>query len=306
MLEVVFRIIKETLNIKGFEIFQKKFIYTAYANDTTFFLKNTESVINLLEIFKHFSQFSALKPNKSKCKITGIGVLKGMKVALCGMRYVNLHEDTIKILGIHYSYNKQLENDENFKRYMCFENVLKLWRARNLSLEVKITVFKSLALSKITYLALVKTIPPSIIDQLNKTQNNFIWNGLNPKIKNSAINNKYENGGLKNVNIASKISSLQSSCIEKLFDENFHDWKIIPLHIIHKSLGKKFVFHSNFKVNKKLIKSFPKYYREIINTWGSKFSCQTLLPSAILSQFLLFNSQIQIGNKSVFFSSFSE
>ena len=171
MLEVVFQIIKETSIIKGFEIFPKKFIYTAYADDTTFFLKNTESVTNLLEIFKHFSQFSGLKPNKSKCEIAGIGVLKGVKVALCGMRCVNLFEDTIKILGIHYSYNKQLdENDENFKKYIAkIENVLKLWRARNLSLEGKITVFKSLALSKITHLALVKTIPPSIIDQLNKT-----------------------------------------------------------------------------------------------------------------------------------------
>ena len=68
VLEVVFRIIKETSNIKGFEIFQKKFIYTGYVDDTTFFLKNTESVINLLEIFKHFSQFSGLKPNKSNVK----------------------------------------------------------------------------------------------------------------------------------------------------------------------------------------------------------------------------------------------
>ena len=203
------------------------------------------------------------------------------------------------ILGIHYSYNKQLENDENFKKYIAkIENVLKLWRARNLSLEGKITVFKSLALFKITHLALVKIIPPSIIDQLDKTQKNFIWNGLNPKIKNSTVKN---NGGLKNVNIAAKISSLQSSGIKKLFDENFHDRKIIPLHIIHKSLGKKFVFHSNLKVNKKLTKCFPKYYIEFINTGGSKFSCQTLEPSAILSQFLWFNSQSQIGNKSVFF-----
>ena len=66
------------------------------------------------------------------------------------------------------------------------------------------------------------------------------------------------------------------------------------------------MFHSNIKVNKNLTKSFPKYYREIINTWGGKFSCQTLVPSAILSQFLWFNSEIQIGNKSVFFPSFSE
>ena len=82
MLEVVFRIIKETSNIEGFEIFQKKFIFTAYADDATFFLKNTESVINLLEIFKHFSQFSSLKQSKPKCEIAGIGVLKEVKVKL--------------------------------------------------------------------------------------------------------------------------------------------------------------------------------------------------------------------------------
>ena len=117
------------------------------------------------------------------------------------------------------------------------------------------------------------SIPPSIIDQLNKTQKNFIWTGLNPKIKNLTINNNYENGGLKNVNIAAKISSLQISWIKRLFDKNFHDWKILSLHIMHKSLGKKFRFYSNLKVNKKLTKSFPKYCREISNTWGSKFSC---------------------------------
>ena len=121
-----------------------------------------------------------------------------MKVALCALRCENLYEDTIKILGIHYSYNKQLENDENFKKYISkIENALKLWRARNLSLEGKITVFKSLALFKITHRDLVKTIPPSIIDQLNKTQKNFIWNGLNPKIKNSTIHNNYENYEIK-------------------------------------------------------------------------------------------------------------
>ena len=177
VLEVVFRIIRETSHNEGFEIFQKIFVNTAHADDTAFFLKNTKYVINLLEIFKHFSQFSGLKPNKSKCEIAGIGVLKGVKVVFCGMRCVNIHEDTIKILGIHYSYNKQLENDENFKKYIAkIENVLKLWRARDLLLEGKITVFKSLTLSKITHLALVKTIPPSITEPLNKTQKNFIWN----------------------------------------------------------------------------------------------------------------------------------
>ena len=61
--------------------------------------------MNLLEIFKHFFKLflSPTKKNKSKCEIAGIVVLKRVKVVLCGMRCVDLHEDTIKTLGILYS-----------------------------------------------------------------------------------------------------------------------------------------------------------------------------------------------------------
>ena len=45
------------------------------------------------------------------------------------MRYVNLHQNIIKILEIHYSYNKQLDNDENEKYIAKIENVLKFWRS---------------------------------------------------------------------------------------------------------------------------------------------------------------------------------
>ena len=115
MLKVVFW---ENQNIEGFEIFQRKFVYTVYMDDSTIFLKNTESVVNLLEIFEHSSHFSVLKPNKFKYEIAGISVLKKVKVALCSLRCVNLDCDTIKIIEIHYSYNKQHENDENFKKYI--------------------------------------------------------------------------------------------------------------------------------------------------------------------------------------------
>ena len=100
-------------------------------------------------------------------------------------------------------------------------------------------------------MALVKTIPPFIIDQLKKTKKNFIWNKLNLETKNSTINNNYKNCGLKIVNIGAKIISLQSSWIKILFDENFHYWKILPLHMIYKLLGKMVVSHYKLKVNKK-------------------------------------------------------
>ena len=72
----------------------------------------------------------------------------------------------------------------------------------------KITVFKSLALSKIIHLALVKTIPNTTVEELNKIQKNFIWNNSKPKIKNCTLSSSYLDGGLKNFNIKAKIVSL--------------------------------------------------------------------------------------------------
>ena len=45
--------------------------------------------------------------------------------------------------------------------------------------------------------------------ELNKIQKEFIWRNKNPKIKHITLCNKYDNGGLKNVDISSKIISFR-------------------------------------------------------------------------------------------------
>ena len=120
VLEIVFLFIKESKKINGniFDILDKTFLYTAYADDTTFFLKDTKSVIDLMNIFEIFSKFSELKSNKSKCEIARRGALKGVQVALCGIGCIDLVSNIVKILGIYYSYNDKLEIQEDFKRHI--------------------------------------------------------------------------------------------------------------------------------------------------------------------------------------------
>ena len=72
-------------------------------------------------------------------------------------------------------YSKRLENDENYKRYIIkFETLLKLWRMRQLTIEGKILIFKTLAISKIVHLTLMRDVPSSPIAQLEKIQKQFI------------------------------------------------------------------------------------------------------------------------------------
>ena len=100
---------------------------------------------------------------------------------LCGMECIDLTNNSGKILGIHFSYNKKIENEENFIKFIKkIENVFKIWRVRNLTVQGKITIFKTLAISNVTHLALVTNIRQVIIDQLNKIQKDFIWNRKHP------------------------------------------------------------------------------------------------------------------------------
>ena len=183
---------------------------------------------------------------------------------------------------------------------LCF------WNRRILSLEGRIIIFKTLAISKIVYLAFLTVIPNSLIEELQRIQKTFIWHSSRPKISHKTLCNNFENGGLKHVDISSKIISLQCSWLRKLCDENFHEWKIIPSHLINKYFGKSFKFHSCLSFDRKLLIKFPKFYKNILFQWSSSFFASSELPSCILSNFLWFNKHILIEKKSIFFRDFSD
>ena len=88
------------------------------------------------------------------------------------------------------------------------QNILKLWKLRNSTIEGRIVVFQSLVISKLIHLALFTEITLTTINLLTKIQMEFIWKGKNLKIKNSTLCNDYEYGGQKNVDIFSKVVML--------------------------------------------------------------------------------------------------
>ena len=127
----------------------------------------------MIEVIKFFDIFSYfyLLPYKSKCEVAKIGAMKGAKLVLCGMKCTDSRLNTVKILGIHFLYNKKIEKDENFlKQITSIEKVLKLWRMRNVTLERKTTVLKALPMSKTIHLALITNIPTSTMNESSKIE----------------------------------------------------------------------------------------------------------------------------------------
>ena len=87
-LEIVFILIKANKRVKGINIFKHTSLYSAYADDTTFFLRNKTSIKELLNAIATFSKYSGLKPSDEKSKILGSGVLKILKLAVCCILFV--------------------------------------------------------------------------------------------------------------------------------------------------------------------------------------------------------------------------
>ena len=106
--------------------------------------------------------------------------MKGVKVAICVVECVNLLTNAIKILGIYFSYNKELENEKNFLDHTT--KLQKIWKMRNLPLHGKITIFKTLALSKIIHLALATNVLTATIESLSKIQKEFLWGKMSLRL----------------------------------------------------------------------------------------------------------------------------
>ena len=98
-LEVAFFLIKANPNIEGLQLFSHAFLCSPHADDTTLFLRNEKSATEVIKAFDKFSLFSGYKINNTKGEIVGIGVKKGVNMALCGMDCIDLMEDVIKIFG---------------------------------------------------------------------------------------------------------------------------------------------------------------------------------------------------------------
>ena len=99
-----------------------------------------------------------------------------------------------------------------------------------------------------------------MIEERQKIQKKFIWHSSRPKTSHKTCNN-FENGGLKRVDISSKIISLQCSWLQTFCDEKIHEWKIIPSHLINKYFGKSFKFPSSLLFDRKLLVKLPKFYK---------------------------------------------
>lgn len=223
-MEILAIAIRQNKNIRGIRIGDTEFKISQLADDTTCFLNDEESGFEVLNIMQSFHSLSGLKINLNKTEAIWIGSKRNHKP---GTLPVKWSRGDFFTLGIWF--NSEDENNvinKNLKTKLeDLKVTLNLWKMRNLSLLGKILVTKSLALSKLVYVASVIPIPDNIINLVQKEINRFIWNSEIPKIKYTISCQRFGDGGFKFPNFEIQVKSLQLNWIKRFFSANEAKWK---------------------------------------------------------------------------------
>ena len=182
------------------------------------------------------------------------------------------------------------------------ENCLNLWSSRDLTLAGRIQIFKTLAISKAVYISTMKNTPSQLIFILNEIQQRYIWIKERPKIKHSTLIGSYEEGGHKDVDIATQFNAIKMIWLRRLLDNNYHPWKLTPTKLFS-PLGLVTFFHSNLKLadsSLRLVKNLSPFYQELVNLWSNIRQQNLTTFSEICNQTLWNNSFITALGKPIF------
>ena len=168
-----------------------------YADDLTIFIEPTE--INLKTVIQTLNQFflvSGLKISASKTRAVWFGSKHDSVEVLCpelGLQWGK----KFSLLGIEFDNNLQ-ELEKNYDtKINNIEKLFKNWSLRYLSPFGKITVVKSLGLSKLSHIALVVPNPSvGLIRRIEGLFFNFIWSGKSEKVRREDAKLPLSQGGL--------------------------------------------------------------------------------------------------------------
>ena len=211
--------ISENKNIEGLTIFGYEHKISQYADDTTLITKNCKKCLNrVLDTLKDFHLVSGLKVNIEKTKVVQLGVARDGRMIGLENGKLELTNEFV-LLGIHFNTNELNKiTDNNCKlKFPKMRKILRQWKRRRLTLNGKISVFKSLASSMITHTLLSLPDPsPPLLDELEQITNDFLWGTKPPKFRKEILEYPHELGGLQLHNPKRFSSSLKLTWLRRI------------------------------------------------------------------------------------------
>ena len=188
--------------IQGLTINSQEIKLLQYADDTTAVLKNQQSVKEFISLITKFGELSGLKINTQKTEALWLGDVPPFKLP----NNIKWSNKPIKVLGAYIGWNLQDDNRLTIsKKIIDMRKMLFPWKHRKLTLNGRVLILKSLAVSQIIHLASLLPFPDDLSQEIEQMIYEFLWNGKTHKVKKDVIIQDFKEGGHKMIDIRSLI-----------------------------------------------------------------------------------------------------
>ena len=227
-----------------------------------------------------------------------------------GDRFANINweKDSIKALGVFFGYNEQDLEEKNWKNKIeIIRKLLNKWNYRDLTMQGRILILKTLALSQVVYLLSSLGVPQWVVNEINKEFHSFVWKYKRDKISRKVLVNEIEMGGLKMIDFKSFCLAAKAVWCQRLYYSSNETWAIIPQKHMEQC-GIDLLMCLNIDKEKQIPLKLPKFYREVIFSWHS---CGGGLKAPqseaeIRKQLIWGNKMIQTKGKTLFYDNWHE
>ena len=226
--------IKQSYMLTGIQLSGNQEVrITQYADDTVLFINNsTRSLKGALFELNTFSKFSGLNLNIEKTLCLPIGVDEQQYSSEnFGFKWVR----QMKVLGITFAANNERITQTNMEpKLIQMKKEIAQWRRRNLTPLGKITVIKSLLLSKKVHILTALPSPSCIeLKELESIFFAFLWGSKRDPIKRSKAVQNFSEGGLNMIDLQAFVRSLKLSWLKRLVASNAVWAKLVDNEILN-------------------------------------------------------------------------
>ncbi len=196
--------------IKGIQINRKSntvnFKSSAYADDVSVICdRDSKSIQGVFSEYNRLTERSGLELNADKTEVLRLNSTDKVEVSFeyndQQMQIKTISK--IKICGLYFCDENNEEYELNvIEKIKKLSYKIKLWMARNLTMEGKVLIIKTFGLSQLIYNMQCYDFKDSDIKNTERTIFKFIWstsenqNGID-RISRAIMKNEYEHGGMK-------------------------------------------------------------------------------------------------------------
>lgn len=295
--EVLSKRIRQDSNVRGIKVFGKEIKLSQFADDTTLFNADIESLEMALKIVGDFGKIAGLSLNVKKTKALWLGKWKSNKNKPLDLKWFH---SPVKILGIYFSYNIKENNELTFyKKIEKLQTKLDMWSSRDLTIFGRAMLIKTLGISQLIYSASNLDAPEGIVEVVRTKSFKFLWKNKKDKIKRSGLYQDSDNGGIRMTDFAIMLKALKLAWIPRLLRTSDNsNWCIIPKHYFRSMGGLNFLLRCNYDT--KFFNDLPLFYKKILDFFNE---LKTLYLYDQKQELILFNNKdILVDGKPIFFS----